>query len=504
MMDLTDYRREFAQFHSRLELTRHEQRSEPSATDVFERVFDRYDHLFEYSAVNDLGQMVRAETYRTETDTAAIKSLYGAAVAGFLERESRAITRECQAVESSERINWDRSSVALVDVRDLLANEAELERRRELSHRWSRALRNCSELRSERLDQRRAASRKLEFSSYPAAWSAIKSCELDRLTPSTAGFLQSTASAYFHGLAKLRERDPELRHLPELDMPDQLRWRRLSRFDRLFAGWRRVDTMKMALDRLGIKVGQQQNLQVQVAGSDDLSPRSTVYRVQPPDDVRLLIGSAAGASGYWNMFEAAGQAQQQAWISPTFFSRYPEFIYSADNATPFAFGRLFRNLHLDQAWVAETYAAGNESAATELVAEFTLIALHDARENCAKLLFWNDYRRSTEGVETDYADRLRDATGFSRDGIRYLWETDDRFGFADELRGEMFEAALLEYLRSRYGKRWWADRKSSDELRDIWNTGARYSVEELSVQFGLGELSFDPLADRMIQLVRVK
>lgn len=503
-MDLTDYRRDFAQFHSGIELTRFELRSERSAVDEFERVFDRYDHLFEPAAIAELGALVRAETYRTETDTVAIKTLYGAAVAEYFERESRAVTRECQACESSERIAWERESIPLVDVPDRLANEPEFDHRRELGRRWSRALRNCSELRSARLDQRQQAARKLEFSSYSAAWSAIKGRDLDLLTQSAAGFLQSTETAYFHGLAKLRERDTDLRHLPELDLSDQLRWRRRLRFDRLFSGWRLVDTMRSALGTVGIKVGQQQNLHLQSAVHDGLSQTSRVYRIKPPDDVRLLIGSGGGASGYENLFEAAGQAQQQAWISPTFFSRYPEFIYSADEATMRAFGRLFRNLHLDRAWVAETYAGGNESAAAELVEEFALIALHDARENCAKLIFWNGYRGSVEGVGSEYAHRLRDATGFTRDGILYLWEIDDRFSFADLLRGEMFESAFLDHLRSRYGKRWWAERRSSDELRDIWNTGARYSVEDLSIQFGLGELSFDPLSDRMNQLVRAK
>ncbi|MBV9959004.1 MAG: hypothetical protein JO360_11315, partial [Acidobacteria bacterium] len=45
---------------------------------------------------------------------------------------------------------------------------------------------------------------------------------------------------------------------------------------------------------------------------------------------------------------------------------------------------------------------------------------------------------------------------------------------------------------------WWASRKAGDELIDLWNTSSRYSVEELAQLLGLGELSFDLLAETCI------
>jgi hypothetical protein len=39
------------------------------------------------------------------------------------------------------------------------------------------------------------------------------------------------------------------------------------------------------------------------------------------------------------------------------------------------------------------------------------------------------------------------------------------------------------------------DDKVADELIDMWNTGSRYTVEELASLAGLGSLSFDLLAD---------
>jgi hypothetical protein len=70
------------------------------------------------------------------------------------------------------------------------------------------------------------------------------------------------------------------------------------------------------------------------------------------------------------------------------------------------------------------------------------------------------------------------------------------------LRARLFAVALGEYFRTRYGHRWWAARKAADELIDLWNTGSRYTVEELAALAGLGELNFDLLADSTEAILR--
>jgi hypothetical protein len=69
------------------------------------------------------------------------------------------------------------------------------------------------------------------------------------------------------------------------------------------------------------------------------------------------------------------------------------------------------------------------------------------------------------------------------------------------LRARLFAAGLAEYLRSRHGRRWYSSRGAGDELRDLWNTGSRYTVEELARLVWGGELSFELLADELMAAV---
>jgi hypothetical protein len=57
---------------------------------------------------------------------------------------------------------------------------------------------------------------------------------------------------------------------------------------------------------------------------------------------------------------------------------------------------------------------------------------------------------------------------------------------------------LREYLRVRYGNRWWASRKAGDELIDLWNTASRYSVEELASLIGFSEISFELIVELLM------
>jgi hypothetical protein len=84
----------------------------------------------------------------------------------------------------------------------------------------------------------------------------------------------------------------------------------------------------------------------------------------------------------------------------------------------------------------------------------------------------------------------------------YLMDVDDGFYTAAYLRAWAFEVSFREYLRTRYGRRWWASSRAGDELIDLWNTAQRYPVEELARLIGFGEISFDLLADDLIELMK--
>ena len=72
------------------------------------------------------------------------------------------------------------------------------------------------------------------------------------------------------------------------------------------------------------------------------------------------------------------------------------------------------------------------------------------------------------------------------DAQSYLEDTEDALESADYLRAWIFELQLRDYLRSKFGNTWYAQRAAGLFLKEIWETGQLYSVEELCREIGLG------------------
>ena len=81
---------------------------------------------------------------------------------------------------------------------------------------------------------------------------------------------------------------------------------------------------------------------------------------------------------------------------------------------------------------------------------------------------------------------LSSATGLQCDPPSYLADAEDGLDSAGYLRAWIFELQLRDYLRSRFGNTWFAQKAAGRFLKEIWETGQLYSVDELCREIGLG------------------
>ena len=218
--------------------------------------------------------------------------------------------------------------------------------------------------------------------------------------------------------------------------------------------------------------------------------------------MRLLVAPVGGVYDYTVLFHEAGHAQHYGWSSRELVSRHPEFLYPPDHATTEGYAFLLNYLFLDPLWLAEYLPDVSEEHARDIQSSLSLIALHNMRRYCARLsyelLLHESSTVRSEQLANAYAQLQTAATGFRRSPLLYLWDVDDGFYAAAYLRAWAFEVGLREHLRTRYGRRWWASRRAGDELIDLWNTSSRYTVEDLAKLIGFGELSFELLAESLI------
>jgi hypothetical protein len=504
-MNISDYRREFAAFSSALELAHYRHRAGFELQLHTEPIYERYCDLFTRDAIEGLKRALSETPLGQETERAGLNSLLGMARIGFLETHAKELTDEYAHCLSSARMQWLGEHVSLNSVPKIVANEPDAHRRRELTARWVDAIGVYNDIRAARLECLHESALSLGADSYRALYAEITGTDLEALADRTDSFLAGTETAYLSALRRAAARDLPGLEADQLEYSDYSFLHRMSRLDSFFPAGDVLQTYSAAMEGLGIRVEQQKNIHIDAEVRPTKNPRGACFRINAPDDVRLLVAPVGGVYDYTVLFHEAGHAQHFGWSSRDLVARYPEFLYPPDHATTEGHAFLLNYLFLDPLWLREYLPDVSTESVRDIQGSLSLLALHNVRRYCARLRYELTLHDSptvrSENLAQLYAQLQSEATGFNRSPQLYLWDVDDGFYAAAYLRAWAFEVGLREHLRTRYGWRWWASRRAGDELIDLWNTSSRYTVEELAKLIGFGELSFELLADNLISAV---
>jgi len=510
-MKTGDYRRDYAAYSAALERARYDYHTGVEPELRLAPLRDRYADLWTRTAIDDLTRALEETSRQFETERVALAALLRAAQSGYVEARASEVTDELARCKAAARVEWDGARLAPDDAPDAIAAETDPARRRELAARWFDALRACDDLRAARLDTLREGARSLGFDSYFNFLSGITEAEVESLSASAGDFLEHTAPVYATKLFEWSARHLPANFAREPVYADSLFFARLTHLDPFFPARELRVTYDATMSGLGIRVGLQSNLRIETTTVERSRARAGCMAVNPPEDVRLVYESVGGTSYYQKFFEAAGRAQHLAWVSRDLTARYPELVHAPDETTRAGFAFLFGDLLTDAPWLG-AHRNVRPSEASEIARLNALVELHRTRLACVRLRQQRVLEQASdarsEHLAGAYATALEESSNFRahpslflRDlvpgGLHDTHGESARLAPAVYLRARLFAVALSEYFRTRYGHRWWSSNKAADELIDMWNTGSRYTVEELASLCGLGELNFDLLADSL-------
>lgn len=497
-MDLSDYRREYADYCSEHERELYAHHAGLTAAPRLEPIRDRYADLWTREAIDDLKAKLDPPPTLFETERAGLRALVRLASRHHVESRAAEVTAELARCEVSARVVRGGEKFESEQALRLIAEEPDAPQRRELAARWFAAVRPCEDLRAARLETLKVEAVSLGFDDSLALYEDADGARLIELASQARVFLERTAPVYMSRLARWSARESPDASPNSLTYADALFFRRASHLDALFPQRRMRAAYGAAMEGLGVRVGTQNNINVDDEARPLKKPRAACFGVRPPEDVRLVMAGRAGADSYTEFFFEGGRAQQFGWTSRELASRHPEFIHAPDESARDGAGFLLSGLLHDAAWVGEhLHLRANE--ANGLAGSVALLELEAARRCCAELQYALALSESSdvrsERLSETYVSLLREATGFAHDSSTRLIDAEASFGAASRLRARLFAASLGEHLRSRHGRRWFASRAAGDELIDLWNTASRYTAEELARLAWGGALDFEILAE---------
>ena len=491
---LSEYRQRFDDFHTELHREDYLFRSGHKHSREVARVRGEYSDLFKPSAIAELRAKLEEISEQRETERTSVKRLMAFAVEGALQARAQEVSDEIEDYEASALVDWQERKVPFRASDRLLAGETDFARRRDLFARRAGVIEAVQDLRAERLEKLRDGARELGYENRLAMLRELRGLDYEGTASRARGVLSKTEGGYVNALANSLPREAGV-SIDDATQADLGFLQNFTRFDHFFPRERMLGVYRELFAALGFSSEKQSNLAIDSEPRPGKQPQAFCSPIRVPDEIKLSVNLTGGQANYRELLREAGRAQLYAWTSRNL---YPEFRLGGDRAVVEAWGLLFENLALDERWLMTTFGFVENMEFRRALAIFRLIRL---RQRAALLDYEIEFPSGgpASGAGARYAELMTDAARVRFDGTERLRSLDDAFHSADFLRASAFESQMREYLKTRFGVRWWASLKAGETLIDIWNTGRRYTVEELASMIGLGALDFDWLASELLE-----
>lgn len=487
---LDEYRREYADFHTAYTREQYLFLSGQKNNLQLEPIYERYGDLFSRDSVTRLKQAVDDTPEHFETERAGLHRLFALAAEQFLESSVKELTQEINEYETAATAKVMHREMTFQDSAVAISSEPERGMRRAIYEKRLGIIEASNDLRAERLTKLHGAARELGHANYAELFEVLRGLNYEAIARDAEALLSRTESRY---VARLNE--ALKRHLgfgiEEAARPDSIYFIHLTEFDDRFPAHKLLEIYGETMAGLGIRVQSQQNITIDKEARPHKSSRAFCLPVSVPGDIKLVIRPAGGQTDYQALFHESGHAQHYAWASE---GLRVEFRHTGDYALTETYAFLFNHLISDGPWLASFL---NFQESREFIRSVMLARLVTVRRYVAKLIYERELHVSGDLARSadTYASLQTEATKFRTGPTEFLYDLDDSFYSASYVRAWAFEVTLREYLKSRFGQRWWASQRAGNFLKEVWETGDRYTADEMASQIGIGPITLDPLID---------
>jgi hypothetical protein len=497
-------------------------------------IYERYGSLLGSSSLASIKAALEETPDHFEMERARLHRLLVFTATQLLEEAAKELTQSIAAYEARATVEWSGRLVTFQESALSVATEPDRAARSAVYDRRLEVIEASNDMRAERLSKLHSLARSIEgrlserrssatmpagnqepppaelygrtagssfesttearrqYASYTALYEDLTGIKYDAIAKAATTLASATESKY------LQEIDQSLRRnlgigIEEAERPDATYLLHSARYEKWFPPEGVLRVYRDMMAELGIQIESQHNIVIDSERRPHKAPRAFCCPIRIPEEIKLVISPAGGQQDYLSLLHEAGHAQHYAWTSPGLL---PEFKYIGDRALTETYAFLFNNLPGDSEWLSQFLFLSDSADFTR---ELMLMKLLTIRRYAAKLVY--EIELHTTGRIYDagriYSDALTDMTRFRTGETEYLWDLDDGFYSADYLRAWAFEVSLREYLKGRFGKRWWSSRKAGSFLKEIWEMGDRYTADQMAQQLGIGPITFEPLADEM-------
>ncbi len=424
--------------------------------------------------------------------------------------------------KSESFIDTEKGSIPFYNMFSLIANEPRQSKRA----RYYKSLNNFYKtLNSNYIDylskQEKIIIDSLRFNSYNQFSAMIRSEDFLNFKLTVEGFLNSTNDLYFTLLDDILRinklnRDNFYRY-------DIYRILRSEKFDKYFKKDSLISIWKKSFTAMGIEIDSIRNLRVDLenrlnppasparqsslygaGGSVQVrragkNPRAACFAIDIPINIRMSVKPIGGFDDYAALFHETGHSLHYVQTTEEFL----EFQYFGNSTATESYAFLIENL-LDEAGWLKQFVGMKTSDIKSFIKFRTFQRLYMVRRYCAKYLYeyqlhdsqytkqqLMDGDKSLNIAPKKYSEILSSILGYKAipsDENFYLDDVDEFFYVVDYLRAWFIEAMFKTKLRELFGNEWYSNNALGSYLKDFFQYGQRYSIDEFIRKIGFIEI----------------
>jgi hypothetical protein len=416
---------------------------------------------------------------------------------GYVGDLTRGDAEEIAGLEASLTATVDGEEIGYRLIRPSIANEPERGRREELDRaRVSLTEEHLNERYVRIAEARKSATKELGAPSYRDLYARF-GFPLEELGRQCERFLADTEDTYVRAMDALFRRRVgiPLEQAKRWDIP---RLFRANEWDTGFPGEKMLPALEATLAGLGIELGGQQNVHLDIESRPTKSPRAFCAPIEVPGRVMLVIQPIGGPDDWHALFHEAGHTEHYAHTS----ADLPvESRRLGDNAVTEGWAMLLELLVNEPAWLERRLDFARPE---DFAAEASAGQLYFVRRYAAKFLYELELHGETEleSMRARYVERMQDALKIEVSDVDFLADVDAGFYSSSYLRAWAFESLLRSFLREEFGTAWFTRREAGSLLRELWTEGQKPTADELLAEVAGAELDLGAVADRIGETIR--
>src|SRR3990170_5952582 len=208
------------------------------------------------------------------------------------------------------------------------------------------------------------------------------------------------------------------------------------------------------------------------------NPRAVCYWPKPPEEIHLVIKPIGGEQDFEAMFHEGGHALHGAAVDTKL--PYALKTLSRSGALTETYAFILEDLVFNPLWLS-TFLNVSANSAQRIQKQAYFVNLMMLRRYLGKFSY--EYEMFSQNAIAKgpalYAKNLQNLTGFITKKIYWLSDMDSGFYSADYLRAWIGAAQIKDYLKRKFGQKWFLNPKAGKFLRGLFARGVSDEVEDV-------------------------